>query len=422
MKNNQILIISNSEATGKKIAERTKLLRERDTIKVVSYIEAISVLNLTQPTLIIIYCSNSDSISIIKEIRTLETLNKVPVIFVGDTFVEDVLLYAFDNGIDDFFFLDEADSIILTRIFLTIQKSVLYKQIETHKQILTAAEIIDKRTGVYLKDKAHIILRNFFSNSIEENLENTVFMYLRPISKNHKGLNTQKITKTIQSIIRGNDILAFGRAAGYYLILYNSGQKGAYIVLNRIKKLLNEDCTIYANAAEITKSFEEMEPILYQKLKEQIDNDIEFNFLQDLKVEEAASKLEIKDETGKSFKDFKSEFFTSFEKIIAPIFYQVRTQIEDKYTEAEIDYKIKEEESRFTLTQNSAKSELIITYPSYIKVIVDIKHIDDKTSPNIRRLTYDFEDFSETTLNSLLSDMVNEFANRLSLSKVLKSK
>ena len=165
-----------------------------------------------------------------------------------------------------------------------------------------------------------------------------------------------------------------------------------------------------------------MEPILYQKLKEQIDNDIEFNFLQDLKVEEAASKLEIKDETGKSFKDFKSEFFTSFEKIIAPIFYQVRTQIEDKYTEAEIDYKIKEEESRFTLTQNSAKSELIITYPSYIKVIVDIKHIDDKTSPNIRRLTYDFEDFSETTLNSLLSDMVNEFANRLSLSKVLKSK
>ena len=39
MSNNSILIISNNEATGKQISEKIKLLRECDSVRVVSYIE-----------------------------------------------------------------------------------------------------------------------------------------------------------------------------------------------------------------------------------------------------------------------------------------------------------------------------------------------------------------------------------------------
>ena len=141
LKNNSILIISNNNEVGNKISDKIKLLREYDTIKTVSYIESISILNSTQPALIIVYAGNTDSIALIKEIRSIPALDKVPIIFVMDSFVEDLLFYAFDIGIDDFFFMSDPDSLVLMRIFLTLQKSVLYKKIDMNQQILTSANI-----------------------------------------------------------------------------------------------------------------------------------------------------------------------------------------------------------------------------------------------------------------------------------------
>ena len=155
VKSNSILIISNNEETGKQISEKIKLLRECDSVRIVSFIEAISVLNSTQPSIILLYCDKTDSIGIVKEIRSINALDKVPIIFAMDSLIEDILFYAFDNGIDDFFFMSDPDSIILMRIFLTLQKSVLYKQIDINNQILIQAEILDKNTGIY-KSKLHL--------------------------------------------------------------------------------------------------------------------------------------------------------------------------------------------------------------------------------------------------------------------------
>ena len=170
MGNGSILIISNDEGTGRKISEKIKLLRDCDTIQIVSYIEAISVLNSTQPSLIMVYCANTDTVGIIKEIRTIKALDKVPIIFVTDSFVEDLLLYAFDNGIDDFFFLTDTDSIILMRILLTLQKSILYKQIDINNEILISADIIDKQTGLY-KNKHHLLYVISLVNALKKILK-----------------------------------------------------------------------------------------------------------------------------------------------------------------------------------------------------------------------------------------------------------
>lgn len=421
MKNGSILIISNEAKVGQEISEKLKLLRECDTIKIVSYIEAISVLNSTQPSLILVYCSKSDSIGIVKEIRTLKSLDKVPIIFVMDTFVEDLLMYAFDNGVDDFFFLNDADSIILMRIFLTLQKSVLYKQIDICNEILVSANIIEKQTGIYLKEQAPIALRNFFSKSIEENLENTVFMYLKPVSTDNKKLNLQKIAAIIKSIPRGNDIVAYGKNSGFYLVLYNAGIAGSKSVVNRIKNSLTNMCRIYAVAAEITTSFEEMEPILVQSLKDQITTEKEFNYLYDLTLNEAIEVIDIKDENGKKFKDFKKEFFENFEKIVAPVFYQTQSAASVTYPNAKINFSVKETESKFIIEEDNISSELIITYPTYIKLIMDIKHTEEDNQPVIRRLTYDFEDFSSEKLESILKDVINEFSSKINIDTLYKT-
>ncbi len=418
MKNSSILIISNDEKISQQISDKIKLLRTCDTIRSVSYIEAISVLNSTQPSLMLVYCSNSDSVGIIKEIRTIKSLNKVPIIFIMDNLVEDLLLYAFDNGIDDFFFLSDTDSIILMRILLTLQKSILYKKIETTKDILVCTNIVDKDTGIYLKEQAPTALRNFFSKSIEENLEDTVFMYLKPVSIQNKKIQMHKIAEIINSIPRGNDIVAYGRNSGFYLILYNSGIKGAKTVYERIKNALNNICQIFSAAAEITTSFEQMEPVLYQSVKDQIETGKEFNYLYDLTFQEAVEVMDIRDENNKPFKDFKKEFFDSFEKIVAPVFYQQRTANENKYPNSKIEYSISESESKFSISQNEIISELNMTYPSYIKLIIDIKHSEKDIPPMIRRLTYDFEDVSEELLTSIINDVITEFSNRVNMNEL----
>lgn len=415
MKNNSILIISNNQDVGNEISNKIKLLRECDVTRVVSFIEAISVLNSTQPSIIILYCSNTDSTGIVKEIRSIKSLDKVPIIFVMDNLVEDILFYAFDNGIDDFFFLNDPDSIILMRIFLTLQKSVLYKQIEIHNQILVQTKILDKESNIYLKEQAPVVLRNFFSKSIEENLDNTVFMYIKPLPIEKKHLNMSKISSVVRAVPRGNDIVAYGKGAGFYLILYNAGLAGAKSVAQRIKTRLEKECQIYANAAEITTSFEEMEPILYQCMKNQITTGLDFNYLYDLKEGNYTETVMIRDENGKKFKEFKSEFFKNFEKIVAPVFYQIQTKYTEKFPEAQINFEISESESKLTISQNKFESEMCITYPTYLSLIIDIKHMSEDENPVYRRLTFDFEDFSEDKLSSILTDMINEFSQRVSL-------
>ncbi len=418
MNNGSILIITNDLDKGRQISKKIKLLRECDIVRIVSYIEAISVLNSTQPSLILIYCANNDSVGIIKEVRSIKALDKVPIIFIADTLVEELLFYAFDNGIDDFFFLSDPDSIILMRIFLTLQKSVLYKQIDINNEILVCANILDKYTGIYVKEQAHTVLRNFFSKSLEENLENTIFMYLKPVAVEKRRLNMNKIATIVKSIPRGNDIVAYGKYSGFYLILYNAGISGAKSVAVRIGNALKDVCRIYANAAEITAPFEEMEPILIQSLKDQITAGKEFNYLHGITISEAAEIIEIKDEKGKKFKDFKKEFFDNFEKIVAPVFYQIQAKFSDKFPNAKLKSEINENSSIFSISQENIKSELVITYPAYIKAIIDINHYENDNPPVVRRLTYDIEELSEEKLSSILNDVINEFANNLSLNKI----
>lgn len=412
MNNNSVLIITNDSEKGVQISSKIKLLRECDTIQTVTYIEVISVLNTNQPKLIILYCSKNDSVEIVKEIRNINTLDDVPILLIMDTKDDEKLFYAFDNGIDDFVFLDDDDSIILMRILLTLQKSILYKELRAEKNILIADNILDKQTNMYTKEKAPIVLRNFFSESIEENYENTVFMYIKPVAKDNMLLNIHSIANIIKSVPRGNDIAAFAKESGFYMVLYNAGEKGANAILNRIQEKAGDNCIIYGCATEVNAAFEELEPILYRALKEQISTKTTFNFLKNINI----ADIDIIDENGKSFKDFKKEFINGFEKIVAPVFYQLQNAYGEKFPKALISYYINETESCFSIKQNKESCELKITYPSYIKIIIDVKQIPASKNPKVKRLTFDLEDFSQEKLIIILEDMINEYLSGINMS------
>ena len=417
MKNGSILILSNDRDTGASIESKVKLLRECDDIRTAEYIEAVSILNTSQPSLIIVYCSNKDSIGIVKEIRSLKQLDKAPIILAMDYFIEELLLFAFDNGIDDFFFLNDSDSVILMRILLCLQKSILYRKFEISQDILASSGIIELPSGIFTKEHTPMVFKQFFGKCIEENCRGAVFMCIKPVSRQNKKAALQQMLQSaagvIRNIPRGGDIIAYGRDDSFYFILYNAGTAGAKSVASRIKHALSSICLIYASAAEITSSFEEMEPVILKNIDKQIDAGIEFSYLYDTNIDENARALEIHDESGKKFTDFKKEFFQAFEQITSPVMHQIHKQAAKLFPLAKITFDITESCSWFKIEQDKIESSLFLSYPSYTKLIADIKHTADSKTPFIRRQTIDFGDFSQDMLLAMLMNVLREFEGRL---------
>ena len=409
MEKGTILIISNEQEKSNNIKSKIKLLRGYDSVRIVSYVEAISVLNTTMPTMIIVYCEPQNPLTIIKEIRTIGYLDKVPILYIEDSFDEEKLMTAFDYGIDDFFYLDNADSIMLMRILLLLQKKTLYKKIEVEREILVSTNIIDKNLDIYTKEKAPIVLKTFFRKSIEENCKNAIFMYIRMMPKEGSRFDINKISQKIRSMLRADDVMTYGKSSGFYLVVYDAGRSGSEAVYAKIKAAFASEYDVFGCATVINRSFEEIENIIYNEMKVQIDKNSEFKYLTDIDFKEMSIDTKIQDEKQVQFKDFKKEFLKSFEPIVAPVFYAVQSTNIDKFPDAEIKYYINENESKFYINGKGKTAELTITYPTYMNIIVDIRHYDDAGNTYVRRHTIDFEDFSEDKITQLLNNMITKF-------------
>ncbi len=415
MKNGSILIISNNQDIGKQISEKIKLLRECDKIKCVSFLEAISVLNSCQPGIIILYWSKTDSVNIVREIRGIKALDKVPIIFVMDNLIEEILFCAFDYGIDEFFCLNEPDSVILMRIFLSLQKSILYKKIDTNDEILTAANIIDKKTGIYTSDYSSIVMKHFFNKSLEENLEDTIFMYVRLLPLDKKYLNITKVGSLIKSVPRSNDIIAYSENTGVYILLYNCGLIGAKSVTQRLQKALNGICEVYINAAEVTAPYDEIQPVLQRGINEQIIAKNEFNYFYESDIKDANEYMKT-DKAPKKIitKEKKQEIFNKFEKTVVPIFYHFQTVYNNTFDNVDIKFDISEEKSFFSFSKGNTESKITITLPEYIKVSLEVSHCSEGSLPSVKKLSYNIQEFNEELLTSILKNLVNEFSERIS--------
>ncbi len=422
LKNGSILIISNNKDVSEKISDKIKLLRECDTVKSVSFLEAISVLNSCIPALIILYWTKEDSVNIVKEIRAIKSLDKVPIIFVMDSLIEEILFCAFDFGIDEFFYLDDPDSIILMRIFLSLQKSILYKKIDLNEEIMKTAGIIDKKTSIYSSEYSPVVFKYFFDKAIEENLEDTVFLYVKPISMNERFLNYSKLGALIKSIPRSDDIVAFAENSGFYLILYNAGRIGAKSVANRIKKAFDGICEVYVNSVEITAPFEELQPILVSGINEQILAKNDFNFFYDSNIKEVLNLQNEEKKEEETKKEDIKEIYRKFEKIVIPVFYHFQTVYSNTLSDANIDFTVNEDQSYFSVNKNNIISKLIITFPMYSKVIIDTIHKSDSENPAMQRFTFDFNEFNEEKLSSVLKDFINEFSTRISYNTISETK
>lgn len=418
MRNNSILVISNYPEIGEDISNKLKLLRNYDNAKVVSYIEAISISKSIHPSIILIYSSKFDTVDIIKEVKAINSLGNIPTIFITDEYDEEKLLCAFEEGIDDFFFLTDPEEIILMRIMSTIQKSNLYIENDIQKSILIASNILDKRNKFFLRDTGIIAIKEIFSQIFEKNIDNAYLMYLRVSGIKDDNPDIDDIANIITKNIRKNDITVYDKESGFYLILYNTDENGLKIIFNKIFETLQANYQLYACSARITTSFEQMELRLYEETEKQIETNTVYTYICDIEEKDVENIFDTGERKKINSDRLKEEFLRNFENVTAPVFYRIQTKYNDKIKDATIKYIFSENESKFIVSGKENTSELIITYPTNMKIIADIRHFIKGQEPQIKRITYNFNELSEEKTVFLLENMIKEYLNNSILDKL----
>lgn len=402
MQKNSILVISNNLSTGKYIADKVKLLRQYDTVKIVSFIESVTILHTNPPSLILLYCENINSVEIVKAIRTMKVLDKVPIIFITDEYDEELILTAFDSGIDDFFSLDNPDSVILMRIFLTLQKSVLYQKSETDSEIMVAAGITDKETGLYTKKQVSLIMKIFFNKAIKENSDNTFFMAMKLLSKKDEKIDFKDAGISIKKTLRGNDIIAFGKDDVFYILLNKTKPEGPESVYARLKYNLGDNYELYSVSTQIKFDFEKTESILSGIMVDLIMNKGAFRFVTPDEIKEA-----IKQQSGKKTKRTAKNTLDNIKNMIAPAFERTKKFVNSEYKSAKVTFEIGDNQSIFKMKKGTYETEIIVSYPSLTKIISDIIHKDRVKMPSSKKLVYKTNELNEDKLYEIFSENIS---------------
>ena len=99
----------------------------------------------------------------------------------------------------------------------------------------------------------------------------------------------------------------------------------------------------------------------------------------------------------------------------------MQTVYSEKMPSAEIKFNISDTESNFSIKQDTFTSELVITYPTYVKLILDVKHYAKDEKPIIKRFSLDFEDLSENELSAIIAGMLKDFSQRVNLDLMKQS-
>ena len=327
-------------------------------------------------------------------------------------------LYAFEEGIDDFFFLTDSDEIILMRIILNIQKSVLYKKIDMQERALTVSNILDKKSKIILRDTGEIVLKEIFSQIFEEEIDNAYIMYLKVLGAKDDNIDSDYISDIIRKLTRKNDITAYDKTSGFYLILYNTDENGIKIIFNKIYEILKSNYKIYACTARITTSFEQIELRLYEGIEKQLETNTIYKYIPEIDEEDIKSLFDSKEINQINSEISKKEFLQNLESITAPVFYRIQTNYNDKLKNTKIKYVFSEDKIKFIISGEENMSELVITYPDNIRIIADTRHYIKNIEPQVKRFIYNTNEISEEKIVFLLENMIKEYLNNSILDKL----
>lgn len=406
-----IILITNDDDVAINLKPKLILLREIDSILSFNYSDAFTSIKAICPQVALVYCNEekSDCLKLIREIRSDEELKTTSILLITKEYDKDFILSAFDEEITDYLTLNACDTEILMRVIWCLKKKALTTSLKNINNLCETIGLIDKETGFYTEEYAQKVF-DIELRTLEKFDTESVLMFVSPSQESKAGLNPLLLAHAIKASTRKSDVIAHGSSNRFYILLKQTKLKGAFCVLEKIKRIVGAAYTLTAGAATVRGyTFDELKPKLLNALVESENSKIEMAVVIEEETQTGTDNwMETINSAQKNFKLFKQAFTKKLDKVIAPVFFQMQKQYEEKLFKIQIEQSCDSNLSSFVLKGDNQVSELRITYPGFSKINIDIIH-QGLDSPENRRIGLNLNQLDEKKLTEVLLEFINEF-------------
>lgn len=406
-----IILITNDQEVTQNLKPKLILLREIDNILTFNYSDAHANIKEICPEVVLLYCDEekNDCLNMIKEIRSDESLKTTSVLLITKKYDKDFILSAFDEDITDYLTINACDAEILMRVILCLKKKTLTTALENINNICETIGVVDEETGFYSEEYAQRVF-DIEIKTLEKFDTESAFMLVAPSQESKAGLNPLLLAHAIKASTRKTDVIALGSSNRFYILLKQTKLKGAFCVLEKIKRIIGSAYTLVAGASTVRgHNFDELKPKLLNALVESENSKIEMAVVIEEEIQPSTDNwIETINSAQKNFKLFKQAFTKKLDKVIAPVFFQMQKQYEEKLFKIQIEQNCDSNLSTFVLKGENQVSELKITYPGFAKINIDILH-HGLDSPENKRISLNLNQLSEKKLTDILQEFIDEF-------------
>lgn len=404
MERHKILIISDSINQGVQISQMLPLTRFDDKINVIICSEIESYESVCSPKLVILDTRKDNIIDTLKEIKQSPLLRTSKLLLLLEDNDDDILCSAYDIGIDNF--LIGYDETTLFLLVLSILKSCSGAS-TSERYALMRDILIDKNfIDVYMV-YSYAEMGETLSAFIEErNFDFNILMFA-PSIEAEENVSKHMMSATLIDSIRSDDIPVYVQGKTFAIIFKTVDETRIKLFFEKLKVKYESLCSLYGVSSKIENSAEFTFLYLQKILEENRKSGQEYAYFQDLSDVKYLGDFD----SGNKDEDYmksKNKFWKSFSELITPYFFRTKTVMESKFPDSEINDSINEEETFFSISQDSLRAELKITYPAYsrINVVISFERNGENKS---HKEFYEINDFNELVLDELFMELFNGY-------------
>lgn len=420
-----ILVISNRQEDILNFRSKLVLLRDIDSIIGSTIDKAVESCRKYIPDTVIVFVEKKDEklFEICKAIRLDSILKNTPIIFIFNSYNEELLLSSFDAGISDYVIFPARETEILIKVIWCLKKSEMARDLDKKEALLRDLGVMDKGTGAYTPE----FISRVFTNEINTAKKYRFPVVLMAISldlKHKNKINDNYLASVIKKSIRNSDAFGVPENGKFYLILPKTGVKGACTVYERISKNLSKDLSISAGLCESFKgmTYEVLGELSLDALNEALSRGGNRIIVSDKaekiieSVQKASKQWLDKVETNKKdYEAFKEEFSKKVNSIISPVFHKVQNDLRQKYSAKFIvEQFVTDTKCYFSVKEPYENREALVKIldPGLSKVIVE-KVFAREGKPEIKRASLEIADITEENVLKILKNLFIEFQKQI---------
>lgn len=435
---NTVVIVSDKQELINQISSKLVLLRNLDKIKSCSIEEAQNMFDGFSPNVIILHCDNNNmrALSLIKKIKNQEEYKNLPILLINENCSREVIIEAFDSGINDVLFMPIIDYELLIRTIWCLQKNELNLSIESRTQFLTNLGIVQAQTGVYTQKYCDDFLKNEIAQS-KKYSQKACILLISPDKKYPNYKDPKDFISIIKKSIRINDSIIIKDVDQFYIYLQKTKLNGAYSVFERINNNLGVDFGANAGVVEVQdQSFEDIKDALNAALEKACENTNSLIVASDFYTKEKKPTInlqkpseilakheamaaenepinkpakEVQNAFDKnSIKLFNQAFLRKVKVVINPVFKKYENILRIKKQDFAIN-SYTGNKSMFSVSSGDVCASMAIEYDGIEHALVRLTITDNDQKRLFETETIDFTILDYRKLSLMLNELIDKF-------------